>query len=236
DSTIVDYKGVAFTITDSDVSGGKWVHFSDEKKTYRVPFFRQTVVVDSARIPYAYIIPPEWQEQIELLKLHGVVINRLRKSVELLVESYRFNQVHWARRPFEGRFRVSFEMDKMKEIRTFPKGSAVVIMNQRANRVIAHLLEPGAPDSMVRWGMWNTIFERKEYAEDYKLEGIARKMLAENPELWDEYQQTVQSDSSRYNNHWARLYFFYARTPYWEQEVNLYPVGKLMTEQELPLE
>ncbi|RMI13839.1 MAG: peptidase M14, partial [Calditrichaeota bacterium] len=33
DSTIVDYKGVAFTITDSDVSGGKWVHFSDEKKT-----------------------------------------------------------------------------------------------------------------------------------------------------------------------------------------------------------
>jgi len=236
DSTLIDYQGVAFTITESDVSGGKWVQFGDEKKTYRLPFFKHTVVVDSARIPYAYIIPPEWQEQIELLKLHGVVIRRLREAVALPVQSYRFNQVHWAKRPFEGRLRLTFEAETVQEKRTFPAGSAVLLMNQRTNRVIAHLLEPNAPDSMLRWGMWNTIFERKEYAEDYKLEGIARKMLAENPGLWEEYQQAVRSDSSRYNNHWARLYFFYARTPYREQDVNLYPVGKLMKEQELPME
>ena len=236
ENTPVDFLGVKYSITQSDVSGGQWVHFEPEKRTYRIPFYNRVNVVDSVQIPHAYLLPPQWQQQLDILKLHGVRIHYLQNEITLPVESYRFSHMEWAKRPFEGRLRVNFEWTPIEEERTFPRGTAVILMNQRTNRVIAHLLEPHAPDSFLRWGFWNTIFERKEYAEDYKLEDTARQMLAENPSLWEEFQQAVASDSVMASNHWARLYFFYARTPYWEQHVNVYPVARLMQPRELPLE
>ena len=108
-------------------------------------------------------------------------------------------------------------------------------MNQHSNRLIAHLLEPDGPDSFVKWGFWNNIFERKEYGEDYMLETIARQMLRDDPALEAEFRQYLADNPSLAENRWARLYFFYARTPYWEDDVNLYPVGKLAEKTALPL-
>jgi hypothetical protein len=62
-------------------------------------------------------------------------------------------------------------------------------MNQRTARVIAHILEPKAPDSYLYWGFFDAIFEQKEYAESYVMESLARKMLAEDPELKKEFEQ-----------------------------------------------
>ena len=47
-------------------------------------------------------------------------------------------------------------------------------MDQRAANVAINLLEPQAPDSLLRWGYLDAIFEPKEYGEPRVLEKLAR--------------------------------------------------------------
>src|SRR5438876_3290903 len=41
------------------------------------------------------------------------------------------------------------------------------------------LFRSQAPDSLLAWGFFNAIFERKEYAEPYVMESLARDMRSE---------------------------------------------------------
>lgn len=236
DSAMVDFLGIEYEIVKSDISGGDWVRYGDKPATMKVSLFDKSIPTDSVKLPYAYLIPKEWQVQIERLKLHGVEIKRLQRDTVLAVESYRFNNIRLQNRSFEGRQMVNADVELISEERYYPAGTAVALLNQRTNRVIAHLLEPNAPDSFLKWGFWNTIFERKEYAEDYVLEELAREMLKDNPQLKEEFEQRIATDEQFANNHWNRLYFFYEKTPYWDEKLNVYPVGRLMEEVNLPLQ
>ena len=237
DSIWVDFLGVEFEKVPSEISGTDWViYHSDRPKTYRLPYFNHLQVTDSARVPYAYLIPREWQFQISRLRLHGVHLYRLTRDTTLQVTSYRFRHARWRQTPYEGHHPVSVELEPVRETRFYPAGTVVVPLNQRTNRVIVHLLEPRAPDSFVSWGYWDVLFERKEYAERYVMERLARQMLRENPELRKEFQQKLASDSTFAHNPYQRLMFFYRRSPYWDQHYNRYPVGKLMEPLSLPLQ
>ncbi len=90
-----------------------------------------------------------------------------------------------------------------------------------------HLLEPRAPDSFVRWGFLDAIFEQKEYAEMRVLERLARQMLQQDPALAEEFRHKLETDSTFAKNPRQRLYFFYRRSPYWDRTINLYPIGKI---------
>lgn len=234
DSTI-NLAGIDYTVEPSDLSGQGWVRYNGKPKTIPVPLFSKTTVGAAATVPYAYLIPQEWTLQLYRMKLHNIDIRYLAEPVELPVESYRFKNVSWRSRPFEGQQMANYEVEPIQETRQYPAGTAVILMNQRVNRVICHLLEPQSPDAFVAWGYWNTIFERKEYGEDYVLEELARQQLAKDPDLRKAFEAYVNSSEDIANSPFARLYFFYARTPYYENRENVYPVGKLMTEQKLPL-
>ncbi|MBD3234249.1 MAG: peptidase M14 [candidate division Zixibacteria bacterium] len=235
DSEMVDFKGVEFEVVDSDVSGGRWIKWGDNPRLYKIPFYYQAEPYAEIEIPYAYVLPPQWLEQIEIIMLHGADVKRLTEELILEVESYRFSDVEWREHPYEGRHPVKFEVEKIIERRTFPQGSAVVKCNQRTSRVIAQLLEPQGYDSFVSWGFFDTIFEQKEYAEDYVMEEMARQMMQDNPALKEEFEQKLESDSSFAASPHDRLDFFYRHSPYWDDRINIYPVGKLMSEMDLPL-
>ena len=236
DSIFIDFLGVEYEKVPSKISGTDWVIYHPEKpKTYRMPYFYKVFPTDSALVPYAYLIPQEWKLQIDRLKLHGVKVHYLAKDTTLHVSSYRFKNAKWRQTPYEGHHRVGFDLETVCEERQYPAGTAVILLNQRTNRVIVHLLEPKAPDSFVYWGYWDTIFERKEYAEYYVLEKLAREMLAKDPALKAEFEYKLANDSAFAANPRQRLYFFYTRSPYWDEKKDLYPVGKLLQPVKLPL-
>jgi len=120
---------------------------------------------------------------------------------------------------------VTFEQERLDELRLFPAGSAVVGMNQRTARVIAHLIEPKGPDSLVQWGFFDAVFERVEYIESYVIEGMIPRMLADDPGLAHELAARKAEDPGFANNPWAIRYWFYEKTPYYDQRVGIYPVG-----------
>jgi len=165
------------------------------------------------------------------------------------VERYHCEGMEWQGPPFEGRHPIlagegaGAEPGKfghcslIAETASYPAGSVVVELNQRLSKVAIHWLEPEAPDSAMRWGFFDPIFEQKEYGEAYVLEKLAREMMAKDPALKAEFEKRVQNDPRFAASPEARLEFFYERSPWFqENRVGLYPVGRLLTLNGVPLE
>jgi len=220
----------------SNISGGTRIIYTKEPFEADVPIYDSVVVSKVVEPPTAYLIPQQWQQVINRLKLHGVKIENLKEPVELDVEMYRFSNVKWQQTPYEGRHPVTYSVEKVQEKKLFPAGTKVVFLNQRTARVIINALEPEAPDAFVAWGFFDAIFEQKEYTEDYVMEPIAEEMLAKDSVLKKEFETKLISDSTFAKNPFARLNFFYQRSPWWDKNVNLYPIARLVKNVSLKLE
>lgn len=229
------FKGVESRTEMSDVSGQQRVVFGTKPLDMTLPFYDEGRVAAAVAPPLYYIVPAQWKSVIEVLAAHGLRLQRLAAPATIEVESYRFTDVKFAAAPFEGRVLPSYKTNPVRERRTFPAGSVVVPVSQPAGFVAVHLLEPQGPDSFVAWGFFNAIFEQKEYGEDYVLEKLAREMLAKDENLRREFEQKLKSDPQFASSATARLNFFYERSPYWDREMNLYPVGRLVAPLNLQL-
>jgi hypothetical protein len=225
ESVPIDFLGYEYDVVESEVSGGDWFQYSDRPMVYEVPFFNAQRVSIEAELPEAYIIPPEWEVVIDRLKLHGVAVKRLLEPRTLRVRSYKFWDLSWQDRPYEGRHPVRFQTDELQEERFYPAGSAVIDIRQPAAKVAAHILEPHAPDSYVQWGFFDAILSRVEYFESYVMEKMARKMMADDPDLRREFEELKATDVELAANPRAILTWFYKRTPYYDFKHNVYPVG-----------
>jgi len=223
-------KGFAFTQTKSDISGDIWTQYDPSKpKDYTIPNWRDLVVRESATVPAAYLVPAGWPQVIAKLKQHGLRVETTTQPLTLAVQRYQIDDPHWASTPFEGHLMLRQFAAKTGTVTlTFPPGSAIVRMDQRAANVAVNLLEPDAPDSLLRWGTFNAIFEQKEGADARVLEKLARDMLAQDISLKAEFEQRLRNDAGFAADPRARLEFFYRRSPWYaKQNIGAYPVVKL---------
>ncbi len=223
----VQFKGLESRTELSDISGTMRVLFGTKPLEVTVPLYDESKIASSVAPPLYYIVPPQWKSVIDVLKAHGLRLQQTQAPATIEVESYRFSDVKFASAPFEGRVMPSYKSNLVRERRNFPAGSVVVPLDQRAGQVAIHLLEPDAPDSFVAWGFFNAIFEHKEYGEDYVLENLAREMLAKDEKLRREFEQKITNDPKFAASASERLNFFFERSPYWDKQLNLYPVGRV---------
>jgi hypothetical protein len=229
-STPIAFKGLEYKIEDSAISGGKMIVYGTKPLNITIPRFDEGRVVTSVAPPLYYIVPPEWKDVINVLKMHGIKFETIKKPLTIEVESYRLMQPKWATASFENRVTLTCKQTPVKETRTYPTGSVIVPMAQESANVAIHLLEPNGPDSFVYWGFFDSIFEQKEYGEGYIVEKVAREMLAKDPNLQKEFDEKLK-DPAFAKNPRARLQFFYERSPYYlNQKVGVYPVGRIITQ------
>jgi murein tripeptide amidase MpaA len=229
DSVMVDLQGYAYDTVLSEASGTFYIKYHrDRPQTFHIPYFKTFAARDSILPPRAYLIPREWNDQIERLHLHGVRIDTLIAPLTTQVEQYYVDSVKWDGSSYEGHVRPSFRATVRETTITCPAGTAVVDLRQRAAKVAIHALEPKGPDSFIAWGMWNTVFERKEYIEDYMIDPIGDSMLANDPKVRTEFLRKLRTDSKFSGDPDARRMFFYEHTKYAETTYGLYPVARLM--------
>jgi hypothetical protein len=225
DCTIVEFKGNSYSIDKSELTGGNWHKYTKNAETFYLEYFDKHIPVYSTYLPEAYIIPPAWSEISDILQLHGVKIRTLKEPAVLNVQTIHFSDITFRPTPFEGHTQPdNFNSELITQLRYFPKGSVVVDMNQRTARIIAQALEPRAPGSFLKWGYFNTIFEQKEYSETYVMEGIARDMIAKNPDLKAEFEKR-KAAGEFHESQWLMLNWFYLQSEYKDTEMNVYPVG-----------
>ncbi len=231
DSVIHEFKGIDYEVVESELTGGNWYQYGNTPKTFQIPYFYHQETSASCIPPEGYIFDPAYTPVAELLKMHGVEVYQLEKKATLPVETYFFTNVRFSNSPYEGHQRVvDFDMQKTNREITYPSGSWFVPTNQKRAKIILHLLEPGAVNSLLSWGYFNAIFEQKEYAETYVMEKKARQMMKENPELKKAFDKALRDGTIPANNQWLMLNWFYQRTPYWDNHKNVYPVGRIENE------
>ena len=226
-----DFLGYEFKPYMSEVSGAEISAWN--KKT---PITVKSRIQDefepnlSVRAPYAYAIPPQWTDVVRVLNTHGIPYRRTKAPMTAKFATYSFTGVKYPSIPFEGRFSPNFTAKLIAETRTLPPGTVVVGTGHPLGKLVMHILEPQAPDSLMRWGFFNAITEDKEFFEDYAMEPIAKKMLETDENLRKEFQQKLK-DPAFANNPRERLAFFYDRSKFADSRKNKYPVVRLSKSQ-----
>ena len=223
-------KGYAYTVSHSDISGAPWIRYDPTRPvTYAIDNWNGLLPDVSITPPAAYVIPAQWTALIDKLDAHGIAWRRLDQAQSVRATGYQLDRPQWASTPFEGHLMLrDFHLTSGPRELTLPAGSVVVALDQRAANVAINLLEPQAPDSLLRWGFLDAIFEQKEYAEPRVVEQLARDMLAKDPALQAAFAQKLGSDPAFAASPRARLTFFFERSPWYAaQAVGQYPVLRL---------
>ncbi len=227
-STPLAFKGVKYTMEDSKLSGGQRIIYGTEPMEITIPRYDTARVSTSVAPPLYYIIPPQYADAIELLKLHGLRYTTLKEPLTTEIETYQLSEPRWGTSSFENRVTLTAKQTPVKETRTFLAGSALVPLDQEGAGVAIHLLEPNGPDSLLFWGFFNSIFEQKEGGSGYVLEKLAREMLEKDPSLQEEFDRRLL-DPAFARSPQARLRFFYERSPYYKaQKIGVYPIGRIV--------
>jgi hypothetical protein len=222
------FPGVEYEAVKSETTGGVYFRYhGDRPRTWVVDRYGEQVPAATARLPAAYLVPPEWDDVIDRLERHGVRVARLATATELEVRGYRFRDAVWRERPVEGRHPATFAVDTVRARRDFPAGTAVIDMRQRTARVIAHALEPLGPDSFAAWGFFDAVFDPVEYVEPYVIEAMIPELLAADPELRRRFAERRSTDPAFASDPSAVRAWFYRQTPYADARAGLYPVGLL---------
>lgn len=234
DSVKVDFLGVEYEIVHSDLTGGDWFQYSDQNTTFQLDLFEKQKAKEIVQLPLAYIIPVEWSQVQDIIKSQGIEYFITEKDLDINIESYHFSNQKWANSSFEGHQNLfSFDQSIENKSSIFRSGAMVVPVHQRMLKVLVYLLEPKADNSLVSWGFFNSVMERKEYAETYVMEKMAREMIAENPSLLSEFETWKKENPEAAKSQWVQTMWFFEKTPYWDQKKDVYPVGRIVDEQEL---
>lgn len=222
------FKGYKMETVKGEISGKEYIRYLDQKRDVPTVLFDDIEIKQSITAPLGYIIPKAWTPLAERLQRHGILQKELSRSCKNEFECYRFENVNFANRSYEGKQRVNYSVHTFKDSLSFQAGSIFIPLGNEKSRLIMHLLEPYAPDALLRWGVMNTIFEQKEYFETYAMEPIAQQMARNHPRLEAAFEHKVKTDPEFANSARQRLFFFYKRSPYYDKNLNVYPVVRVI--------
>ena len=245
DAVPFSYLGYKSTTALSEISGSTWTQYTHEPENITIPLHPNLQPNYTVAPPLAYLVPAQWTRVIDVLRAQGVEMKPTTAAWSGTVPTYRCN-AKWQERSFEGHHvlagngdlfqeNTGLQCTAVEEKLDFPAGSMLVPLAQREAKVAIHWLEPLGPDSAVQWGLFDAIFEQKEYGESYVLEKLARDLIAKDPKLKDEFEKALAADPQLAASPYGRLNWFYKHSPWWDAHLGLYPVGRLTSLDGVPV-
>jgi hypothetical protein len=212
---------------ESVVFGGPGLRFHrGQSRELEVPWFHRLRPELEVARPRGYLVLPGWPQIEEKLLAHGLQLSRLSRSDELDVETIRIAEPRFEDSAYQGRVRLEVQVARQRERRSVPAGAIWIPADQPDFEVAVQLLEPEAPDSLVRWGFLSAVLESREYVSPSVLDGLARQMLAD-AEIRAEWEEALR-DADLAANPRRRYLWWYRRTPFWDEEVGLLPALRVM--------
>jgi hypothetical protein len=233
DARIIEFRGYAYTRTESAISGGLvTVYDPKTPQIWRVPMRDAVKPLLVVKAPGAgYVVPVSFASQIApRLEAHGISFKPVQQRKDAVrAETFRAQRVNFSSAPFEGRMRAQLDGSWSPQPVNIEAGALFVPVTQPLGRLVAALFEPQAPDSFAAWGFFNACFEQKEQMEPYVAEQIAAGMLAADAALREEFNARLKADPEFARSPSDRLEFFLRRHTSWDERYNLYPVVRVDT-------
>ncbi len=233
---LITFKGYEAKYKASNFTGHQRFYYDRNRPyTKEIKYYNYFNPVLSVSKPEMYIIPQQWHKAIAMLKLNKVEIKRLNCDTTLTVNCDYFTKIETPRL-YEGHYpHFSYKSEKREHEIRFYKGDYVIIPNQERNNYIIKMLELGASDAFFVWNYFDPVLNRKEYFSSYVFEDRAEEILNSRPDLKKKFESKQQQDSLFTKNTYNQLNFIYKNSEYYEQTHNRYPVYRIETKIELPL-
>jgi len=236
DGEKITWPAYDWTIEDSMVMGGERVEYQPGKiREVELEWRHLPVAELTLARPRGYLVLAGWPQVEGLVVGHGLRASKLSKDTELEVETIRLANPKLATSPYQGVVMVEdFVVSREREKRSIPAGSLWIPADQPSFEVAVQLFEPEAPDSIVRWGVVTSLFERKIYIGLDLLEQLAGELLADE-NIRSDWEAALE-DPEFVKDPGARYLWWYRRTPYWDETVGLLPVMRVTAPVDLDLE
>jgi hypothetical protein len=135
----------------SETDGWKNYKKGQKQKTVTVPYFNEYFPVRSVQLPFAYILKVSDPEITDLLRNHGINLEKLSEDSKIEVESFVVSELHVAPRLNQGHYINSIKGSYSDGTVDFPAGTIVIRMAQPLANVAACLLEPESDDGLLVW-------------------------------------------------------------------------------------
>lgn len=233
DSTVVDtiiFDGYEPGQKASAVTGADRLYY-DRSKPYSksIPHYntyRPTLTIER---PTAYLIPQAYTDVVELLRLNGVIVNRLPTDTTHITDMYYIQDYSSTSRPYEAHY---LHYDVEVSTKTLPirwqQGDFIVYTAQPKASYIIQTLEPQGPDSYFAWNYFDGILMQKEHYSAYVWEDLAADLLARDANLRTALDDKKANDQVFAKSPRMQLDFIYSQSPYYEDTYLRYPVGRVV--------
>ncbi|HEY0994394.1 MAG TPA: M14 family metallopeptidase [Gemmatimonadaceae bacterium] len=119
-----------------------------------LPIFDRFTATRSRPLPYAWAFPPGHDAALDLLRLHGVIVERSDAPLEVEVERFTVDTITRNTRVFQGHRETRLEGRWNRLPRqVLPAGTLVVRAGQPLAILAAQLLEAESADGLVSWNV-----------------------------------------------------------------------------------
>lgn len=112
--------------------------------------------------PYAYILPPEASDAVDMLRRHGITVERLREETTLTLQAYVLADIEYEE-AYDHEAATAVTVGDVVTIEEeMPAGSYVVTTAQMRGRLVAHMLEPESSDNVIYWNTMDAWLPKAE--------------------------------------------------------------------------
>jgi hypothetical protein len=135
----------------TDSGGRKIYQKTDRQKTVTVPYYIDYYPVRRVKLPFAYLITINDPEIIELLRTHGIKLEKLTEDTRIEVQRYSISELKGGSSLNQGHHMGSIKGNYLDTTADFYEGTLVIRMAQPLANVAAYLLEPESGDGLLTW-------------------------------------------------------------------------------------
>jgi hypothetical protein len=121
-------------------------------RTYQLPVNDRFVDSVSRPLPAGYFLPAAAGDVAQLLRRHGVAVQRLAAAWADTVETLAASDLAWSPREFQGHHLLAVTATVVRTVQTVRAGAYFVSTAQPLGRLVFALLEPEGY-GLARWGM-----------------------------------------------------------------------------------
>jgi hypothetical protein len=124
---------------------------TDRQVTVTVPYYIDYYPVKSIRFPFAWLIEINDKAVLDLLKLHGIKLERLTEPLKCTSEKFEISDLKGEPNLTQGHYIEKVQGRYISGVYDFPAGTYIVRAAQPLANLAAYLLEPQSNDGLLTW-------------------------------------------------------------------------------------
>jgi hypothetical protein len=135
----------------STVDGWNNYRRTDRQVDVTVPYLIDYYPALSVKFPFAYVLAVNDPDIINLLQIHGIMMERLTKPSSVEVEKFEVEELKGSSRLNQGHYTNNIKGSFKKEKMILTEGTIIIRTSQPLANLAAYLLEPQSNDGLVVW-------------------------------------------------------------------------------------